>query len=129
MKRFIALFAIGGATYNFIELVWRGYSHWSMFLLGGTCFHLIGRIGGRLWHRGKAVVGLACSVAVTAAEFVSGCLLNLRWKLNVWDYSHMFGNVRGQVCLLYSVLWGGLSIAAVPLYQRLHLKFSKGSNR
>lgn len=127
--RFLCLFTIGGAAYNLIELLWRGYSHWSMFLLGGTCFHLIGNIGGKLWRKGLLIVGIACSAAVTAAEYVSGCLLNLRLKMNVWDYSHMFGNVHGQVCLLYSLLWGALSIATVPLYRRCSLMLSRGSNR
>ena len=129
---FLCMFAIGGFSYNLLELVWRGYSHWSMFFVGGTCFHLIGRIGGRLWCRGRLVVSIACSAAVTFTEFFSGCLLNLRWRLHVWDYSHMFGNVLGQVCLLYSVLWGGLSVIAVPLYRwmngRIAVRLSSAHN-
>lgn len=35
---------IGGSIYVFIELVWRGYSHISMFILGGVCFVIIGLI-------------------------------------------------------------------------------------
>lgn len=129
LSRFACLFTVGGLAYNLIELLWRGYSHWSMFLLGGTCFHLIGKIGGKLWKRGFLAVAIACSAAVTTAEYLSGCLLNLRLKLNVWDYSHMLGNLHGQVCLLYSLLWGVLSLAAVPLYRRCSLMLSRGSNR
>ena len=133
MKRklscFIFLFTVGGLAYNLIEVLWRGYSHWSMFFLGGTCFHLIGRIGGKLWNKGILAVSTACSAAVTAAEYVSGCVLNLRLKLNVWDYRHMFGNIQGQVCLLYSFLWGLLSLAAVPLYRQCSLMLLKGNNR
>ena len=29
---------IGGATYFLIEILWRGYSHWTMFLLGDFAF-------------------------------------------------------------------------------------------
>ena len=29
------LFDIGGALYVLIELIWRGWSHWTMFALGG----------------------------------------------------------------------------------------------
>ncbi len=119
MKQFIKLFAVGGLSYNAIELLWRGRSHWSMFLLGGTCFHLMGKIGGKVRPHGVLPMAMACSGAVTAAEFVSGCILNRKFKLNVWDYSDKFGNVRGQICPLYSVLWGGLSLAAVPLYLKL----------
>ena len=37
--------------------------------------------------------------------------------MNVWDYSGFPLNIMGQVCLLYSVLWGLLSIVAIPLYR------------
>ncbi len=105
-----------------IEILWRGHSHWSMFLVGGTCFHLIGTIGTRLRRHGAFVIGAACSAAVTVIEYISGCLFNRRLKLNVWDYSKMPANLHGQVCLLYSVLWGGLSLLALPVYRILDKK-------
>ena len=39
------LFCIGGAAYVGLELLWRGYSHISMFAAGGVCFLLIGQLG------------------------------------------------------------------------------------
>ncbi len=122
MKNFTRLFCIGGGAYNLIEILWRGHSHWSMFLVGGTCFHLIGTIGKRLHRHGPFVIGAACSAAVTAVEYVSGCVLNRRLKLGVWDYSKLPANLNGQVCLLYSALWGGLSLLALPVYRRLNEK-------
>ncbi len=88
-----------------------------MFLVGGTCFHLIGKIGSRFRTWNIARKCALCSLAVTAVEYVSGCLFNLRLKLNVWDYSEMPFNLNGQVCLLYTVLWGFLSATAMPLYR------------
>jgi uncharacterized membrane protein len=58
-----------------------------------------------------------CALAVTAVEFASGYLLNMRLKMNVWDYSGMMLNIKGQVCLLYSILWGALSLIALPVYR------------
>lgn len=118
-KCFVCLFCMGGLAYNLIEIFWRGYSHWSMFFVGGTCFHMMGNIGKRLNKYGRFVTGTLCAGAVTAVEYISGCVVNLRWKLNVWDYSHLPGNVNGQVCLLYSVLWGILSLIAMPLFRVL----------
>ncbi len=106
--------------YNLIEILWRGHSHWSMFLVGGTCFHLIGRIGTKLRRHSLLTIGAACSIAVTAVEYISGCLFNLRLKLNVWDYSDMPANIKGQICLPYSALWGGLSLLALPVYRFLN---------
>ena len=122
MRKFIRLFCIGGGAYNVIEILWRGHSHWSMFLVGGACFHLIGKIGIRLQRRGVLVKGTACAAAVTVVEYVSGCLFNRCLKLNVWDYSNLPINLHGQVCLLYSVLWGGLGLLAIPLYQFLETR-------
>lgn len=127
--REIGLFVIGGAAYNLVEIVWRGYSHWSMFFLGGVCFQLIGKIGNRLWRRGIVTVGVVCSAVVTVLELVSGYLLNRCWKLNVWDYSDRLGNVDGQICLLYSVLWGVISVMAVPLYRGCRRWLTKDSSR
>ena len=109
------LTAIGGLGYNLIELMWRGRTHWSMFLVGGACFQLIGQVGRRV-KAPLAVKSGLCALGITALELVSGCILNLGLKLNVWDYSRMKYNIKGQVCLLYSVFWLLLSVAAMPLY-------------
>lgn len=114
----MVLFILGGLLYNFIELLWRGRTHWSMFLVGGWCFGMIGRIFQCL---NRCKLGVRCTVSalsVTVIEFVSGCYFNCRRKMGVWDYSHMPFNIKGQVCLLYSVLWGFLSIPAGWLYKR-----------
>ena len=109
------LTVIGGLGYNLIELLWRRRTHWSMFLVGGACFQLIGQVGRRV-RAPLAVKSGLCALGITAVELISGCILNLGLKLNVWDYSHNKWNIKGQVCMLYSVLWLLLSIAAMPLY-------------
>ena len=38
------LFAAGGLLYNVLELAFRGWSHWTMFFLGGVCFVCLGLI-------------------------------------------------------------------------------------
>ena len=44
LLKYYTLGTLGGLIYVFIELMWRGYSHWSMFLLGGVCFIALGLI-------------------------------------------------------------------------------------
>ena len=36
------LFLIGGCLYYCIEILWRGHSHWTMAVVGGICFLVIG---------------------------------------------------------------------------------------
>ena len=42
---------------------------------------------------------------VTALEFLTGCVVNLRLHWAVWDYSANRFQLLGQVCALYSFLW------------------------
>ena len=35
------VFTFGGTGYCLIELLWRGHTHWTMYLTGGLCFFLI----------------------------------------------------------------------------------------
>ena len=43
--RYSVLWYLGGMAYTGMELLWRGWSHSSMFAAGGTCFLLIGHLG------------------------------------------------------------------------------------
>lgn len=124
-KTAVGVFCIGGLLYNLIEICWRGYTHWSMFLLGGVCFQAIGSIHERFAHRRPLFRCTLSAAAVTTLEFLSGCVVNLRWHLHVWDYSRMPFNIKGQVCLLYSVLWGVLSLVACPVYRMVQMRLNR----
>lgn len=111
------LFLIGGCFYMLIEVLWRGYTHWTMFFLGGACFAVLGLLNEyRIpWHwclLRQAVVG-AC--IVTAFEFLTGCIVNLWLGWNVWDYSDLPFNLLGQVCIYFFLLWIPLSMLGIAL--------------
>ena len=44
LLKYFILFAIGGSIYISLEIFWRGYSHWTMGILGGICFIILGLI-------------------------------------------------------------------------------------
>ena len=86
MKRIITLWALLGAAYVALETLWRGYSHPSMFIVGGLCGVLVGALNQaprftapRLPYRRAAGAAV-----VLAVEFASGCVLNLWLGLGVW---------------------------------------------
>lgn len=113
----IVLGLIGGRLYTWIELLWRGWTHWAMFILGGVCFVILGLLNEYKipWHwclLHQAVVG-AC--IVTGFEFITGCIVNLWLGWEVWDYSNLPFNVCGQICLYYFLLWIPLSAAGIIL--------------
>ena len=91
------LFYLGGSAYFILELLWRGRSHGSMFLLGGTCFLLIGKLS-RLLRRIPLAMQLILSAGlITALELLTGQIVNRNHQ--IWDYRRMPCNYHGQVCL------------------------------
>ena len=115
-RKYIALGITGGLLYVLIETVWRGYSHWTMFALGWLCFLALGLINEVLsWDTPlwKQVLIGAC--LITGLEFLTGCIVNLWLDWDVWDYSAMPGNVLGQICPQYFLLWLPVSLAGIVL--------------
>jgi len=104
---------LGGMGYTALELLWRGWSHGSMFVVGGLCFLMLGTVGRvRIPLAARMVLG-AC--LVTAAELLAGLLLNLGLGMRIWDYSGMPCNLLGQICLPYFLLWHPVSLGAILL--------------
>ncbi len=110
LKKYCSIFTFGGITYGLIEILWRGKTHWSMLVTGGACLLSLYKIYDKMKHPTLIKKCLVGSTVITTYEFIVGCIFNLWLKLKVWDYSHMPFNIKGQVCLLYSVLWGLLCI-------------------
>lgn len=110
----VILGLIGGTLYIGIELIWRGRSHWTMFVLGGICFDCLGQINELipwcmpLWK--QALIG---TTVITFLEFVTGCIVNLWLGWNVWDYSNVPFNILGQICIPYILLWIPLSLVGI----------------
>ena len=85
----LILVFIMGSLYMVFEGLWRGWTHISMLAVGGTAAFLIGRL----------------TVIILVLEFVSGLILNVWLKLGIWDYSNTWGNLYGQICIPYAMLW------------------------
>ena len=112
----ITLISVGGLLYLLIEVLFRGETHWTMFVVGGLCFWMIGLINEIIpWEMSFWKQCLIGALIVTAIEFVSGCIINLWMGWNVWDYSEMPLNIMGQVCLPFSIAWVFISACAIIL--------------
>lgn len=115
-NKYIALWAVGGLMYIALELLWRGHSHWTMFILGGICFAALGLINEVLpWDMPLWKQSLIGACIITALEFATGCVVNLWLGLGVWDYSHMKGNILGQICPQFFLLWLPVSLSGIVL--------------
>lgn len=122
--KYLTLFAIGGILYAGIEMIWRGHTHWTMAVLGGTCFIICGCVNEFLsWDTPLLLQCLICAALITIAELIAGFILNIKLGLAIWDYSRLPFNFMGQICLEYSCLWYLLSFAAILLDDWIRWKF------
>lgn len=106
---YLILLLTGGALYYCIELMARGFSHWTMLFVGGICFILIGIINEIMPKIPLVWQMILSAVIITAVEFVSGCILNIWLGLDIWDYSDETFNLIGQISLKHSIYWFFLS--------------------
>lgn len=121
------LFCFGGALYYGIEVLFRGYSHPLMAVLGGLLFLVIGALNEGVGEGTPlAAQGIASSVVITLAEFVSGLILNVWLKLGIWDYSDLPLNLLGQICVQFSLAWIFVGMLAVVVDDVLrHILFGE----
>lgn len=111
---------IAGGIYLLIELAWRGYTHWTMLPLAAVIFVCAGVLDERenpppFW--GQVVIGTGIA---TALEFAAGLILNLWLGLGIWDYSHMAGNILGQICPQFTLAWAVLMAVSIKLENAMH---------
>lgn len=116
LLEYCMLFLLGGAIYYIIEIGFRGYSHISMFILGGILFILIGMINEILpWDLLFWWQLLIGDIIVLIGEFCTGLIVNVWLGLDVWDYSNMPFNIMGQVCLPFALLFLPVIVVAIVL--------------
>lgn len=119
------IFSIGAVGYGLIEVIWRGYTHWSMLCAGGLSFLGLSTISKTMKNSNLFKKALAGCGIITAIEFIFGAVFNLILKKDVWDYSRMPLNIKGQVCALYSFFWLILSMIFVPLSGKVRNKLMR----
>lgn len=111
--------------YGLIEVIFRGYTHWTMLLTGGFVFSVLYFLNLSLKTRSIILRGLIGCAIITLTEFVVGVIVNIIFSMNVWDYSQRPGNVLGQICPKFSACWFILSIVSVYLAVFLFWQLNK----
>lgn len=120
----LILIFIMGALYMVLEGIWRGWTHISMLVVGGLSAFFIGKLNEhpffcdkKMWQ--ECVIG---TLIILTLEFTSGMILNVWLKLGIWDYSDTWGNLYGQICIPYAVLWFFLVPLAIYVDDYLRYK-------
>ena len=69
ISEYLFLWGIGGWIYYTLEILFRGFSHWSMFVLGGICMMFFSYQGQQVhWQDDFLLQVFRCSIFVTAAR-------------------------------------------------------------
>lgn len=114
ISEYLFLWAVGGALYYSLEVLFRGFSHWSMFVLGGICFvffYIQGHFLG--WDEPLWKQTIRNILFITSLEFITGIIVNKWLGLGVWDYSELPMHVFGQICVPFMVIFSGLSVLGI----------------
>ena len=114
MKKTALCFVMGGSIYCMMEICARGKTHISMFFAGGASLALIHKICYKLLKEKGIFVKCLCGGAIiTLIEYLTGLLVNVKMKLQVFDYSDMPLNVKGQICPRFTAIWSALTYPAL----------------
>ncbi|ABQ23651.1 putative ABC transporter permease [Clostridium kluyveri] len=107
LKKNLILIFIMGSIYMVLEGLWRGWTHISMLVVGGIAAFFIGKLNEqptfynrKMWQ--QCIIG---TLIILILEFVSGAILNIWLQIEIWDYSNIWGNILGQICIPYAVIW------------------------
>lgn len=116
LSEYLFIWALGGSLYYAFELVFRGFSHWSMFVLGGICMAFF-TVQGQMLHWQDPLWRqiLRGTIFITAMEFITGIIVNKWMHLQVWDYTDQPFQLFGQICLPFALIFSGLCALGILL--------------
>lgn len=125
LLEYLTIFLIGGFVYVCIELLYRGHSHWSMFIVGGLCLLIVGMLNDGLFPPSFGIIPqmIMGAIIITCIEFIAGLIVNVWLGLGVWDYSNLPLNIMGQICLPFTLAWFLLSGVAIVVDDYIRYRF------
>jgi len=108
------LFTIGFCCYITIEVLFRGYSFAAMGICGGLAIVILDKLNDYIsWDLDILIQGCIGSLLITFFEFIIGSLSLFGILPKMWDYTNVFLNYKGIICLPFSLLWILISILAI----------------
>lgn len=107
-KRLAQIFFIGcfsGEVYTTLEVIFRGRTHITMYILAFIVGIFIFLVNNTLFEFDTdfLIQIFSCAGFATLMELIFGLTFNQ--DHSIWDYSNMFLNYKGQICLLFTIIW------------------------
>lgn len=122
----VVLWLFGGAVYFLCEVIFKSVTgrpqsiSWTMLVLAAIICIPLDRANEAmgwdtpLWQ--QAVAGGLC---ITAAELGAGMILNCWLGLGIWDYGNCWGNLWGQICPKWTLIWCCVAAVGIVVFDWL----------
>ena len=103
------IYSDGSAAESFsalLQLLLTGNCHWTDLAVFSLLCIPLDAVNERmpwtfpLWL--QAVLG---GIVLIVSQLAAGLVFNVWLGLGLWDYTPLFGNFLGQICLRYALLW------------------------
>ena len=94
-REYAFVYLFGGIMYGLMEVIWRGHTHWTMTLTGGTALLILYIINIKMSNCNIFLKCLIGASAITLLEFTVGVIINIILKWNVWDRYALFFSFFG----------------------------------
>lgn len=119
------IFVTSGLIYIMLELLWRGRSHWTMFLCAGLCGLVMANINNNLLEFDTDFLEqvFVSALCCTTFEFLFGIMFN--GDFSIWDYRGLWGTIHvlgDQVNILFFGIWIIISVFGLPLLDWIQWK-------
>ena len=125
LAQYTFAFLMGYFLYSLVEIINRGYTHWTMSLTGGLVLSLLYAVNSR---RTMSLIR-SCFIGaaiITGLELAVGIFDNIIMHWHVWDYSDMPMNFLGQICPQFTFCWFLICIPSYYLCRSIRARFSSG---
>lgn len=121
--RSLTLWIYGGLLYNLAEEIYKTATghperiNFTMMILGTLLSIPLDLCNERMpWKLPLLIQGLLGSLAITVSELIAGLFLNCLLGLGIWDYSALPGNLFGQICPQFTLLWFFVALLGILFF-------------
>lgn len=126
LYKLLYIFVISSVCGYFIELIWtlarkRVFINHSAVVIGpfnfayGICAVVLTLLLDKYKNESYLKIFLLSFIGGSILEYIMSLGMELVLGFTAWDYSNMFLNINGRICLLFSIFWGILGILWIKL--------------
>lgn len=119
IEKYILIFLVGGFGYGLLEILFRGFTHWSMIITGGSALLILYLINLALPNTPTILKAFIGALSITIIEFSVGIIVNKVFSFGVWDYTGSPGNILGIITPSFSLIWFMISLIMISIFKNI----------